>query len=564
MRAPDPLPTLADRERDSALAVAGLSVTVADARLPDQPLVYVNAAFKATTGYAPDEVLGRNCRFLQGPDTDPEAVRALRDALDGCLPVQVTLLNYRKDGSTFWNQLSLNPIEGADGRCTHVVGVQVDVSSQVLAEAEREAHLHAERAARQLAERAQERLALLSEVTSLLASTLDVDEALEQLTALLVPAVADACTLDLVAEGDVRRVSSRYADPALAEPLAEIERRQPTGLTDASMTNTVLAGAPAQLLGDVPEDYYEKVITDPALAQSYRRLGMLSAAVVPLQARGQVLGALGLLTTTLSGRTYDDRDLDTFADFGRRAGLAVDNARLYGVEHHVAATLQRSMLPDIPDLPGVEIGKDYLPSSSAAEVGGDWYDVLPLPDGTVGLAVGDVMGHDLGAAAAMGQLRSVLRSYAWKGSPPAAVLHDLDDLVQGLQMAPLATSVFAKLDLAAGTLTYANAGHLPPALRLPDGTVQLLDDVQDVLLGAVPGADRSERTLPVPPGSTLVLYTDGLVEDRHRDLEDGLERLVSTLASAPDGAQDVCDALTRALTPERRGDDVAVLVVKVS
>ena len=157
-------------------------------------------------------------------------------------------------------------------------------------------------------------------------------------------------------------------------------------------------------------------------------------------------------------------------DIGRRAGLAVDNAQLFGKEHEVAVALQRSMLPRVPPVPGLEISAHYFAGSERADVGGDWYDVLPLPDGSVGVAVGDVMGHDLIAAAAMGQLRSVLRSYAWEGHRPSEVLERLDRLVQGLGMAQLATCVYGRLLPVEGgaLLRYANAGHLPPVVQRRD------------------------------------------------------------------------------------------------
>ncbi|MGZ6793976.1 MAG: PP2C family protein-serine/threonine phosphatase, partial [Mycobacteriales bacterium] len=308
--------------------------------------------------------------------------------------------------------------------------------------------------------------------------------------------------------------------------------------------------------------YFDDKVDDPALRDAYDALGARSAIVVPLRARRQVLGVLAMFTSS-SGRTYRQDDLEIAADLARRAGLTVDNARLYQREHDVAEALQNSMLPTIPDVDGLSIGKRYLPSHGTGQVGGDWYDVLPLPDGHVGIAVGDVMGHDMTAAAAMGQLRSVLRSYAWQGGSPPQVLNRLDDLVQGLGMAQLATAFYARLEVASGRLHYANAGHLPPVVRDPDGQVRFLEGAQSVLVGAVPDAERTEDVTALAPGSVLVLYTDGLVEDRDRDLDDGLVLLADALRAAPDDAEGICDALTTALSTATRADDVALLVVKV-
>jgi serine phosphatase RsbU (regulator of sigma subunit) len=270
-------------------------------------------------------------------------------------------------------------------------------------------------------------------------------------------------------------------------------------------------------------------------------------------------------------RGYDESDLELAADIGRRAGLAVDNARLYSKQHEVAVALQRSMLPALPDVPGLEMSAHYFAGSERADVGGDWYDVLPLPDGSVGVAIGDVMGHDLTAAAAMGQLRSVLRSYAWEGHRPAEVLDRLDRLVQGLGMAQLATCAYGRLKPVGGgaVLHYANAGHLPPVVQGRSGDVQVLDGGKSVLIGAPARADgsgRSDAAAYLPCGSTLLLYTDGLVEDRSVDVDVGVDRLCS-LVSRHDpalGVDVLCDRLLDELLAGPRTDDAAVVAVRIS
>jgi PAS domain S-box-containing protein len=549
--------------RDRAVIAAGLSFTIADPRAEGVPLVYVNPAFERTTGYRAEEVVGRNCRFLQGPQTDPGAVTRIKEALDREEHLVITLLNYRKDGSAFWNELSLSPVYDARGSLTHVVGIQADVTTRVHYEQEMAAHLLAEQAARAEAEKSRERLALLAEATSLLAATLDVDESLDRLTSLVVPALADFCTIDLLDGAGVRRVSSLHVDPSKAELLRIVEELQPHSLSSSSATAGVLQGGDPVLIRDMAEGWLDDRITDPRLVDAYRQLDIQSAVIVPLKARATVLGVLGLFTTSESGRVHDEADLGIAADLARRAGLTVDNARLYQREHDVAEKLQNSMLPTIPEVAGLQIGKRYLPSHTAGEVGGDWYDVLPLPDGRVGLAIGDVMGHDIAAAASMGQLRSVLRSYAWQGDSPSMVLDHMDDLVQGLGMAQLATALYARLDLTTLELCYANAGHLPPAVRRPDGSVRFLRGAQSVLVGAIPAAGRTDETVVLERDSVLVLYTDGLVEDRERDLDDGLVMLADALRAAPLDAEGICDAVTTALSTSSRADDVALLVVKV-
>jgi len=451
--------------RDRAILAAGVSFTISDPRQPDCPLVYVNPAFEHTTGYRWQDAVGRNCRFLQSPDTDPAAVQQVRDLLREQAHGTVTMLNLRKDGTPFWNELTLSPVYDGAGELTHVVGIQSDVTPRVLIELERERHLLAEQTARAAAERAQRRLALLAEATSMLAATLDVEQSLIRLTRLVVPLMADWCTVDLLvdADGGMRRLASRHADPELAPLLEVLAERQPTALGEQSLTRKVLEGGPPVLLERVEAAHLAAATDDLELREAYRTLATGSAVIVPLKARQQVLGALSLFTSD-SGRTYDDEDLSMAADLARRAALTVDNARLYQREHDVAEALQRSLLPDLPVVAGLDRAARYLPSRTAGQVGGDWYDLLPLPDGSFGLAMGDVMGHDLTAAAAMGQLRSVLRSYAWPGGSPAEVVESLDGLVQGLGMTQLATMVYGRLELPGAD----GPGRLPtptPATR---------------------------------------------------------------------------------------------------
>ena len=487
--------------RDRAVVAAGLAFTISDPQQPDNPLVYVNPAFERTTGYTAQEVVGLNCRFLQGPGTDPDAVQRIRDAIAAQEHAVVTLLNHRKDGTAFWNELSLSPVHDGQGQLTHFVGIQADVTARVLVEQERTRHLESERAARAESERAQLRLALLAEATSMLAATLDVDESLTRLTQLVVPLMADWCLVELATpggeDGERRRVASAHVDPSKLDILHRAERLQPARRTDASPVSRVIASGEPLLLREIPDDLLKRLDPTDELSSAYRQLGLGSAIVVPLRARRQILGALSLVRSE-GARPYDDDDLTTAADLARRAALTVDNARLYEREHAAAEALQRSLLPTLPDVPGLDSAARYLPGSSAAQVGGDWYDLFALPDGTIGLAVGDVMGHDLTAAAAMGQLRSVLRSYAWQGSPPSVVLDHLDQLVQGLEMAQLATAIYARLvlptDGVTGSLRFANAGHLPPVLRGPDGRTRLLTGAQSLLVGAALGTPRDEVT----------------------------------------------------------------------
>jgi serine phosphatase RsbU (regulator of sigma subunit) len=287
-----------------------------------------------------------------------------------------------------------------------------------------------------------------------------------------------------------------------------------------------------------------------------------------------VLGALTLLTQHPYGRRYGPRDVHLAADLAGRAGLAVDNARLYETEHAAAVTLQRTLLPAVPDVAGLQIAARYLVGVDGNQVGGDWYDVLQLPDGAVGIAVGDVVGHDLRAAAAMGQLRGVVRSYAWGGDQPGSVLDRCDQLVQGLEMAAMATAVYARLDPpvpdGTRTLHYANAGHPTPLLLTPDGELVRLDGHHSPMIGVVPIADgapgRGAASVRCPPGSLLLLYTDGLTDVAGHDADVRTELLERTVAAVPPGsdAGTVVDDVLAACLPEPLRDDVALLAVRLN
>jgi serine phosphatase RsbU (regulator of sigma subunit) len=284
-------------------------------------------------------------------------------------------------------------------------------------------------------------------------------------------------------------------------------------------------------------------------------------------ARRHTLGAMALVQTS-ADRTFAHDDVDLVHDLARRAALALDNVRLYQQEHAVADTLQRSLLPVLPEIPGIRAAAHYVSASTAADVGGDFYDLLALPDGSIGMVIGDVVGHDVAAAAAMGHLRGLIRACVWdaEDADPASVLTRVDRLVQGLHVAPMATLVYARAVPPAVTggpwqVHVANAGHPPLMLRAPDGAVRLLDGVTGLLVGVDAGAPRRTVDVEVPAGSTLIAYTDGLIERPGTDLDEGIAELRARLAAAPRGADPalLCDVAVGGTLDGR--DDVALLAV---
>lgn len=244
----------------------------------------------------------------------------------------------------------------------------------------------------------------------------------------------------------------------------------------------------------------------------------------------------------------------------REAALA-----LYAGERTMAVALQRSLLPEVPQLDGLDVAARYQAGGAGQQVGGDWFDVFPLAGGRVAVVIGDVMGHDLAAAASMAQVRATLRAFAWEGRSPAAVLGDLDEVVGAFSLAPLVTTFLGVLEPpgpdGARALHYSNAGHLPPLLRHPGGRVEVLSAGAGVLIGALPGRPRPEATTVVPPGALLVCATDGLVEAPGEPIEAGLARIEAVVASTV-GAEATCAALLATAGAALR-DDVAVLAVGV-
>ncbi|MER6287102.1 SpoIIE family protein phosphatase [Streptomyces sviceus] len=413
-----------------------------------------------------------------------------------------------------------------------------------------------------------ERLALLAETTTRLTSTLDVEETLRRLVALVVPRLADWAVVDLITERDeVWRTAVVHAEGGalvrhedLQGPMPPIPDESPMPLSRA------LRGVASTLAG--PQTYERE--PDSGIAVEQRRLfevtGIRSAAIAPIRSTRAVLGALTL------GRAKDPVDFTTvdlplIEDIARRAGLALDNARLYQRQRKVAETMQNHLLPQMPRVPGLQMTARYLPAPDASQVGGDWYDAFTLSDGATALAVGDVVGHDLEAAAGMAQLRNMLRAYAWAHQePPSRIVARLDAAVMHITDVTMATMIFARIeerDDGHWELTWTNAGHPPPLLISHDGLAHYLTDGHGILLGTGVRTPRTDATALLPPGSTLLLYTDGLIESVGRSLDEGLlnlRRHAAALAHRP--LASLTDQVLRRVRHVRNDDDVALLAVR--
>ncbi|MGK5446467.1 SpoIIE family protein phosphatase [Streptomyces radiopugnans] len=293
------------------------------------------------------------------------------------------------------------------------------------------------------------------------------------------------------------------------------------------------------------------------------------AILAPLRGRRRVIGAAVFLRRP-DRAAFEDDDLLVAAQLATHTALGVDKAVLYGREAYIADELQRTMLPDeLPQPTGVTLASRYLPAAETARVGGDWYDAIPLPGGRVALVVGDVMGHSMTSAAIMGQLRTTAQTLAGLDLPPQEVLHHLDEQAQRLGSDRMATCLYAVYDPVAHRIVVANAGHPPPVMLHRDGHAEVLRIPAGAPIG-VGGVDFEAVELDAPAGATLLLYTDGLVESRHRDVWTGIEQLREKLTDTagltrpdtPPPLEPLCDEVLDILGPGDRDDDIALLAAR--
>ena len=288
-----------------------------------------------------------------------------------------------------------------------------------------------------------------------------------------------------------------------------------------------------------------------------REKGLRSMLGVPLLVEGSVIGVLHV--GTLRERAFDDEDVELLQRAADRAALAI-YSRLAERERALADALQRSLVPHLPVLPGVDFAGRYLPAA-AARLGGDWYDVFQLPDGRVGMAIGDVVGRGFHAAAMMGQLRSALRAFAIDSASPSAVLERLSRLLRQLDVGRTATLTYLTLDPHGGFLQLASAGHPPPLVAPAGGEPWFVELNGSVPLGATRHVRYDDVELTLEPGSALLLYTDGLVERAGESLDEGLSRLAAVVGGSDDDLEHLGDLLIDEMLPEGTSDDDAALLM---
>ncbi|MFJ6700219.1 SpoIIE family protein phosphatase [Streptomyces sp. NPDC091272] len=450
----------------------------------------------------------------------------------------------RRDGSLCWTHTQGSIRRDAAGRPYRIIGVVRDATQEIedlTARSEYDTH-------------GRGGTGVVADTTAALAHARSVRDVIDVLrdihdlgsfeSSSLVLGLVEAGRIHVVAEGPEFMPGTRYTridDPAF--PMSEVVR---------TLTPRFIASAD------------EFAASYPRLWAHVRGFGVTSAAYLPLIAQARPIGALGLL---YSGRTeFDSDERNLLIALGSSVAQSVQRAMLYEREKDLAESLQQAMLPRrVPSIPGVSVAVRYRSARDGQDVGGDWYDVIPLPGGRVGAVIGDVQGHDTHAAAVMGQLRIVLRAYATEGHTPATVMARASGFLHELDTDRFATCTYAEIDLTTGVVQLVRAGHMDPLLRLTDGSCRRVPVEGGLPLGLSAEFGRLQypvTTRELDPGQMLLLYTDGLVERPGTDLDDGVRALVEQVQEGPQDIQQLADRLCATVDGRDAGDDVALLLLR--
>ncbi|MFJ6754642.1 SpoIIE family protein phosphatase [Streptomyces sp. NPDC091273] len=547
---------------DGLFARSPVGIAVLDTQLR---FLQVNPALEAMNGLTESAHVGRRLAEILPEVNADEMEESMRQVLDTGEPV----LDRRRTGRTpadpehdhVWS-CSYVRVEDPGGRPIGIIASLLDVTRQQRDQTEVEA--------------GRRRLALLSEASSRIGGSLDLERTAQELADLAVPHLASAVTVDVLDS----LASGNEPGPGLAGGVA-LRRLGKAPLTGSPVTQilaplgrtlTFPAAAPYTQALSARQPFLIAHLDERVVATAGRHTpkpaqlletGVHSFMMIPLVARDVVLGVATFYRASPGGASFGSDDVTLAAELAARAAIGIDNARLYHHEHETAVVLQRSMLPQhVTPPPGIEIAHRYLAASDVNEVGGDWYDVLPLTGGRAGLLIGDVMGHGIAAAAVMGRLSATVRALARLDMSPTALLHQLEATLADLAEPMLATFLYVVCDPATGHCTVTRAGHPPPAVAEPDGTVYLVQTPPGVPLG-VGGITFTTTEITLPPGSLLVLYTDGLIEARSRDIDERLGELTSLLTEHHPSLDHLCDTLIAHLVPASADDDIALLAARI-
>ncbi|GGT33890.1 SpoIIE family protein phosphatase [Streptomyces althioticus] len=539
---------------------SSLPISVLDA---EHRFIRLNAAAAEAMGGSEQDLLGRPFADVAGPGEATRSVdRHMRTVAETGRALRDESYSQAADPSQQVWDVEMWPVRDAAGRVVATALAGLDSTEQ---------------------HRARRRLALLDEAASALGTTLDVGRTAEELVALLVPDFADFAAVDLLdwvldaeappLRGDpevtLRRTAHASAGPGAPDTVV------PLGRTDVYPPYSPPARALREgraVLAQTGEPDFDRWMAERG-AEALRACGACPTGIhselaVPLRARGTTLGvAIAVRNIRPDGFAADDALLAE--EIASRAAVCVDNARRFARERATALTLQHSLLPRVlPGQAAVEIAHRYLPSASAAGIGGDWFDVIPLSGTRVALVVGDVVGHGIPSTATMGRLCTAVRTLADVDLPPEELLTHLDDLVAHLAADERedvpelgATCLYAVYDPVSRHLAVAAAGHPAPALLMPDGTCRLVPLNTGPPLG-VGGLPFEATELELPEGCVVAFYTDGLIEGRGRDVDHSTQELCRALKAPAESLDALCDVVLKAVLPEEPGDDVALLLAR--
>lgn len=470
------------------------------------------------------------------PEDRPWVAQVVAGAVNGGEDYEIELRTRWPDNSQHWLWARAHVVTDERGAPARLVGVVSDVTA---------------------AKRQRERERFLSAASDLLASTNDVQEVLRRSAGLVVQGLADWCSVQLLDGQTVETAVVAHRDPDMVKLAERLQEDYPPDDKLAEPASQVVESGEPVLVEEIPHEMLVAVAVDEAHLAILESLGLRSVLIAPIAARGMVLGLITLVSAESDYRFGPD-DIDLAVEFGRRSGLALDNARLHAKTQQVARTLQAALAPPRePGRLGLQAEAWYRPAG-IGDVGGDWYDVVDTPDGTHVYVIGDVVGRGIEAVAAMAELRFGLRMLLMEGRSPSQALAALDPVARSSD-AFCSTVLCAKVDPATHTVRVASAGHLRPIVTGPDGAWAVHMDIGPPI--GLGGPRPDEHMLTLSTGQCLILYTDGVCERRDQDIDTSLRALIKTVGECD--PSDVAAALRRMADDVGCDDDATVVVVSV-
>jgi PAS domain S-box-containing protein len=550
-----------EEARDQLEAILSGVADAVTAQAPDGHLLFANEAAVSILGFnsteelmnAPVTAIMDRYEVLDedGREFPLAALPGRRALADGDAAEAVVRFRVRETGEERWSAVKATPIHGQDGEIRMAINVIEDIT----------AHKRAELAQRFLARSGE-----------VLASSLDPDRLLEEVASLAVPEVADWCAIDVVTEGGlVERKALAHPDPELRRRALDIAKRYPPNPDAPAGLHQVIRTGQAELYPEIPDEMLRQSAQDEEHYRVLTEIGMRSAIIAPMTTRGRTLGAMSLVSG-LSGRRFDEQDVELAQELARRCATAIDNARLYNERSYIARTLQQSLLPvELPDIPGVEAAARFRPTGEGNEVGGDFYDMFETGNRGWTVVMGDVCGKGPDAAAVTALARYTLRAAAMRERLPSRSLQVLNEaLLRQRDDRRFCTVAYAYIEMLdhGARAGISCGGHPLPLLLRAGGGVETVG-APGTLLGIVGDPTLEDHAVTLEPGDALVFYTDGVIESRGGANgvldERRLAELVATCAGS--GADAIAARVEEAAVLSQGGmpkDDIAVLVLRIA